>query len=146
MVEQSERDEERKARLIAELERSRSGLARDLRGMRRSLDVGAHLKSAILRQKTLWFTGAAVTGWLLTRLPGRRKKQEAEPKPSRWMPKAKESSKGGWILTLLGLAGTLLKPAITSYLSQKIEEMSLRGPGGHAAPRPMRQAGERRSR
>ncbi len=128
MAEQSQRDEERKSQLIAELERSRAGLARDMRGVRQGLDVGSHVKHAILRQKTLWFTGAAVTGWLLSRIPGRLKEPKEKPQTllSRFMPEPKEAKRSGWLLALLGLAGTLLKPAVTSFLTHKLTEFATR--------------------
>jgi hypothetical protein len=122
--------EDRKFALSVELERSRAQLAREMRGVRSGLDVSKHVKQAVLRQKTLWFAGAAIAGWLVTRLPGRGKKEKAEPQPqpllSRLMPQPKQSARGGWALALLGLLGTLLKPALTSFLSQKVAELTTR--------------------
>lgn len=145
MAEQPQRDEDRKSRLIAELERSRTGLAHGLHGVRGSLDVGAHLRRSVLRQKTLWFSGAAMTGWLLTRLPRLpfRKKKESKADGgagmhllARWLPKPKESARGGWLLATLGLAGTLLKPALTAFLSRKLADFAGRNhePEGRSRP------------
>ena len=124
-------DEDRKFQLIAELERSRAQLTREIRGVRSGLDVGKHVKQAVLRQKTLWFAGAAIAGWLVTRLPGPRKREKKEngahqPLMSRLMPQPKQSARGGWTLAFLGLLGTLLKPALTSFLSQKFAELATR--------------------
>jgi len=146
MAEQPQRNDDRKARLIAELERSRAGLARDMRGVRHHLDVGAHLKRAILRQKTAWLAGAAVTGWLVTRLPGRKKKAKAAETAAatearqaksffaRFMPQPKQTERSGWLLAVLGLLGTLVKPMLTSYLTQKVSDLASR----HQQPAPPR--------
>jgi len=122
MAEQSQAD--RKSQLIAELERSRSDLARDLRGVRHGLDVGAHLRHAFVRQKAAWLGGAALTGWLLSRLPSRRKAVPRGDKPLAGMPKPKQSERGGLLLAALGVAGTILKPAITALATRKIKEFA----------------------
>ena len=144
MAEQPQRD--RKSQLIAELERSRAELARSGRGVRRDLDVGAHLKHSILRQKTAWLTGAAVTGWALARLPGifRKKKarQESEAPAARQI-RQKEKERGGLLLAALSLAGTLLKPAITAFVSRKIADLASKNQPGNGAPPQFRRESNR---
>ncbi len=124
MAEQSKAD--RKSQLIAELERSRSEWARSIRGVRHDLDVGAHLKHAFVRQKTAWLTGAAITGWVLAKLPSRKKTPKAA---SARASKLKDKERGGLLLTVLSLAVTLLRPAATAFASRKIAEFASRN--GH---------------
>lgn len=120
MAEQSTAN--RKAQLIAELEQARVGLGLNARSLRGDLDVGTHLKQAFLQRKGLWIGGAAITGWLLTKLPSRKKQ-----KPPKYIyAKNKEAERSGLILTAMGLAGTLLRPIITSYATQKITELASR--------------------
>lgn len=117
MAEQSQAD--RKSQLIAELERSRSEFAHGVRGLRQDMDVGAHLKHAFVRQKAAWLTGAAITGWLLAKLPTRRKK--AKPAAIR-PPKPSESERGGILLMLLNMLIPLAKPAVTAFATKKVQE------------------------
>jgi len=118
MAEQSAQSS-RKAQLIAELDQARSGLAENARGLKGSMNVGSHLRHAIVRQKTLWIGGAVISGWLLTKLPGLRK----APAPKYVYSKAREPDRKGFLLAALGLAGTVLRPALTRFATQKLSEM-----------------------
>lgn len=123
----------RKAQLIAELEEARAGIARSARGLKGSMNVGTHLKQAVSRQKTLWIGGALISGWLLTKLPGRKKKEA----PKFIYAKAKEPDSKGFLLAALGLAGTLLRPVITSFVTQKLADLAERHQAeSYPEPRP----------
>ncbi len=58
---------------------SRMAFARNLRAVRHDLDVPTHLTHAFRRHKTLYLTGAAGVGWVLARLPVRKKKYLCGP-------------------------------------------------------------------
>jgi len=123
---------DRKAQLVAELEQSRQRMGREFQQIRGGLNVTSHLRTAFFRQKTVWITGALLGGWLLTRLPARKKK--AAPVK---IVEARESRSAVW--AILGLLATLLKPAVTSILSEKLAEYLARrqsvSPPGRSVPR-----------
>lgn len=116
---------DRKAELIADLERSRIGMGRNFRGMRGNLNVTSHLRAAFFRQKAVWITGALLGGWLLTRIPARRKQVSLSTHPVAAVAKPEKESKG-FLWAALGLAATLLRPAITSFATQKLAEFVAR--------------------
>ena len=106
--------------LVYELERSRSALARNARGVRRDLNVTTHLKRAVIRRKLATLAAAAVAGMVVTRLLFRKKKvvqQVAEAAHH-----APGGSNSGFWLGVLGLLVTLVKPAVTQLLSRKIAD------------------------
>lgn len=123
MVEQSQTD--RKSQLIAELERSRSELARGLRGVRYDVSLAPHLKHAFVRHKSLWLLGAAAAGWVLSRLPAHSKKTSKKNGAAlldRSPKKQKESERAGIALAIVGVLGTLFKPAIKAFATRQITE------------------------
>ena len=126
MAEQTQvrRGADRKAELISELEWSRAELARNFIKARSELNPVTYLKESIVHQKAAWFTGAAITGWVLSRLRGRKK-----PKDSSMLPKGsrfKETERAGILFTILTLIFNVFKPAITALATRKITELSAR--------------------
>ncbi|MEI8235034.1 MAG: hypothetical protein WCH57_10165 [Verrucomicrobiota bacterium] len=121
-------DAERKAELLAELALSRAQLTRALHDAGEDLNVAARLKHSIAHRKTAWFTGAAFAGWLLSRLPRRRK--AAAPKPpdvSAWVQK---TGRTGFWLAALNLLLNLCKPFLTALATRKIGQLSARSDWG----------------
>ena len=119
MAEQAQAD--RKAQLVQELELSRAGLAVSLGGVRQDLNLSAHLKKAIARRKFAWLAGAVVGGLILTRFIFRKKKPvhgEAEAR----IGQLNQSGRAGAWLSVLGLMVSLLKPAVTNFLSQRLAD------------------------
>ncbi|MEI6350519.1 MAG: hypothetical protein WCP06_05370 [Verrucomicrobiota bacterium] len=119
MAEQSAAN--RKSELIAELERSRRELAGNIRGVRHDVDVTSHFRHAFAQRKTVWIAGAAVIGWLLARLPGRKARVA---RPGKELEKRKESQRSAFLFTLLNLAITVAKPALTALASKKITQFA----------------------
>jgi len=117
---------ERKSELIARLARSRRELDSSLEAVRHDLDVGQRLRHSIKEQKTLWLTGAAVSGWLLARLPGGRRRKESSGKRKEHAREVRftepGAAKGGLLLALLSFAATVLKPVITRYATGLVSE------------------------
>lgn len=108
---------DRKAQLVAELEQSRQKMVRDFGQLRGDLNVSAHLRAAFFRQKAVWITGAVLGGWLLTKLPGRKRKATAAVAA----PAAGKESRG-MLWAILGVVATLLKPAVTSFITDRLTE------------------------
>ena len=130
MAQQSQMNSaDRKAELISELAWSRAQLARNLHDARTDLDLVAHFKHSVVHRKTAWITGAAAVGWILSRLPGRKKKQPKQKDLHMGDSKA-VYEKTGVLLAILGMLFNLFKPLLTTLASHKINEMAARSGGG----------------
>lgn len=123
------RSEARKAELVSELEWSRARLSTNLKDTLDDLNVVDHLRHSIVEHKTSWFTGAAVTGGLLSWVFGRKKK----PKPSFFAPppavatvKIPQNTYTGIALAALTFLFNLAKPLLSSMASRKISELAAR--------------------
>lgn len=112
----------RKAELSAELDRARARLFRAAQETGEDLNVVAHLKHSIVRRKAAWFTGAAVVGWVVSRLPGRRKKPKPEALP--------KGAHAGLLLAVMSFLFRLFQPLLTSLATRKIGQIAVHGSGG----------------
>lgn len=102
-----------KAELAAELETSRARLARDLKGLAFEADVPAKFRRSFRSNFKGWLFGAALTGWVVSRLPARSKK--------RALPTAKGAvARGGLFLGLIKLIFFVAKPLVTALLTRKL--------------------------
>jgi hypothetical protein len=117
--------EQSKAALIAQLEHARSDVAHSLGGLTQRLDVQARLRKSVSRNKTLWFSGAAMAGFLLTRLPRGRK----ETRPGRQKP-VHRSSAAEWsallLVPLLKAGLSVFKPTIAALASKAMADLASR--------------------
>ena len=113
--------------LNTELARSRERVARDLRGLRYEMDVPGKMRRSFQEQTIVWVAAAAVLGTVLVVLPRARKKisvgASGSDKP------AKKLIETGFLLGALKIAATLLRPALISFVRQKMT-------GGGGASRP----------
>ena len=110
-----------KAALIAELASAREKLSRHAVGLRRDLDVPSRIRSSFLRSAGTWLGGAAISGWLLARLPARKKKiviDSGSNKP------IKQAEKAGFLLLAIRFLFNIFRPAITSLLTRKVLAIS----------------------
>ena len=118
---------DRKAELISELAWARAEIARDIRDARQDLDLVSRFKHSVVHRKTAWLTGAAAAGWILSRLPGRKKQ------PQKTLPPGNSTSHSGRTAFWLAIVGALfnfLKPVLTTLVSHKINAMAARSGGG----------------
>jgi hypothetical protein len=104
--------------LKTEIARSRERVERDLRGLRYELDFRRKIKRSFQHQTVAWITAAAVVGTLLVLLPARKKKIYIDTKTGD--KRKKQMLEAGFFLGALKIAATLLKPAITTFLTKKI--------------------------
>ena len=65
--------EQDKLAIVAELAAARSRLSAAGEALRRSLDVTARAKENFARHKPAWLSGAAIFGFILSKLPSRKK-------------------------------------------------------------------------
>jgi len=105
-----------KERIAAELMRTRTALSDQSLLVRQNLDIGRHLSDSLRSHSWGWISLAAIFGWLLSRLPARKKKIYIHTQDSQ---KAKNPGIG-----LLGQAWkgiwSIARPVITAYLTKKI--------------------------
>jgi hypothetical protein len=104
-----------KERIKAKLARIRNELSDQSLLVRRNLDFGRHMSDSLRRHSWGWMSIAAIFGWILSRLPVRKKKIYIHTSD----PRAKRRG--------TGLAGNLwkatwsiAKPLITAYLTSRI--------------------------
>jgi hypothetical protein len=112
-----------KERIAARLARVRTELSDQSLLLRRNLDFGRHMSDSMRRHSWSWISIAAIFGWLLSRLPARKKKIYIDTSDK------KAKSRG------IGLSGHIWKavwsvgrPVITAYLTGRIAQ-KMKNPG-----------------
>lgn len=107
--------------LRQEIAHSRDRLARDLGGLRYELDFPLKFRKSFQRQTVVWITTAVVIGIVFAVMPARTKKTQVNTKTKS---RGEEQKKGilgaGLAIGALRLAATLLKPAVTQFISKKV--------------------------
>ena len=108
--------------LRQEAAHSRDRLGRDLSGLRYELDFPLKFRKSFQRQTVIWIGAAIVIGVLIVALPPKTKKVQVKvPKGKSKGEHQKEGILGaGLALGALKLVATMLKPAITRYVAQKM--------------------------
>ncbi|MGB8356712.1 MAG: hypothetical protein WCD79_22630 [Chthoniobacteraceae bacterium] len=115
-----------KAELIAEIERSRARLGQSLDGLRRDADISSQFKSSFSTHKAAWLSGAGIAGWILSRLPARKKKAKVFVDKKEEGTTLKNVAETGMLFGILKLIFTLFRPAIMAFATKKITEISTR--------------------
>jgi hypothetical protein len=121
----------RKADILAEIERSRMAIRRDFRSVRTELDVAEHVRRSVKKRPLAWLGSAAVLGYFFA---GPRTRTRTVTK---YVPDAKaarkaerqEKHKPGKIATLLRvfqLVSPLVRPALTAYATRRLGELASR--------------------
>jgi hypothetical protein len=104
--------------LRQEIAHSRDRLARDLSGLRYELDFPLKFRKSFQRQTVVWITAAVVIGVVFAVMPARSKKLPMKAKTGSY---PKEGILGaGLAFGVLRLAVTLLRPAVTNFISKKM--------------------------
>jgi hypothetical protein len=107
--------DERK-RITEELARTRVSLRDQTLLLRRNLDVGARMSESLRKHSWVWVSIAAIFGWILSRLPARKKKIYIQTANGR-----KQSSGGGGVVTNIWKGiWSIARPVLTAYLTKKI--------------------------
>lgn len=104
--------------LRTEIDKSRERLARDVRGLRYELDIPAKIRRSFKQQPVVWVVAAVVVGAAVVALPRARKKVYIEAGSS-GKPK-NQLLATGFLLGALRVAATLLKPAVASFIRNKM--------------------------
>src|ERR1043166_6563704 len=106
-----------KQELAAELARARGKRTGYATAIRRDLDVGARLKSSVIRNPCAWYAGAAVVGLLLSKIPTLRRKVVVAPRIS--FPGRPKTGKLAMVFGLLKFAADFAKPAFLFWLKRR---------------------------
>jgi hypothetical protein len=109
--------DERK-RIIAELARRRVELIEQSLLVRRDLDVGRRMSDSVRRHSWVWMTVAAIFGWLLSRLPARKKKIYVQAANSEKL----KSHHQGFVAQIWRGMWSIAKPVIVAYVTKRIAE------------------------
>jgi hypothetical protein len=108
--------------LTARLEEDRRGMAQQVSELKKDYDIPRRINASIKHYPWAWVGGAMLTGWLLPRLPARRKEvydfksrlEEENPREIRMVSdweKKSEIGKGIWSFT---------QPILSAYLARQL--------------------------
>ena len=107
-----------KQRIVLELARRRAELSEQSLHVRRSLDVNQKLADSINRHSWAWMSGAAIFGWILSRLPVRKKKVYIQSAGSqKEKPVGTALLKGVW-----NTVWSIARPVLVAYQTKKIAQ------------------------
>jgi hypothetical protein len=106
-------------RIAAELARIRVELSDESLLLRRDLDVGRRMSESVREYSWGWMSAAAIFGWLLSRLPARKKKiyiHTTDPAAKR------VPHRGGFVTQVWKGVWSITKPLVMAYLTKKIAD------------------------
>jgi hypothetical protein len=109
--------DERK-RIADELARMRVSLTDQTLLLRRHLDVGQHMSNSLRKHSWAWISIAAIFGWILSRLPARKKKIYIHASNS----EKKSRNRNGLITDIWKGIWSIARPVVTAYITMKIRE------------------------
>src|SRR5258708_34209612 len=115
------KDEDAKRGIISELAEARLGLAGSAAIVKDRLDLPARVSASFRRNSWSWVSLAAIVGWVLARLPFRRKKiyLEAGSRP-RLKGEEKPERKRDLVWMIWDGVCSPPKPLLTAYLVRKL--------------------------
>jgi hypothetical protein len=111
----AESQNERK-RIAEELARTRVALTDQALLVRRNLDVGRRMSTSVREHTWGWITFAAILGWILSRLPARKKKIYIHATDS----EKRTRRDGGSLMQIWNGIWSIARPVLTAYLTKKI--------------------------
>ena len=111
---------EDKNQVAERLDQDREQLAVEVVRLKRQYDFPSHLRVSIQRDPTPWVIGAAITGFLLSLLPARRKKIYLAPGSDRSRPTRNQSMAFSDRFPAGQKLWNLVKPLISTYIGQQI--------------------------
>jgi len=108
-------------KLLANAEKTRSAIQRDVAAVRHMADLPARTMGCFERHPVAWLAGAAVAGWILagpkTRL---RTLHVIKDKEGKILRKKKQPGLAGTLLRTVKLALPVLKPALKAYATRRL--------------------------
>ena len=117
------KDEDAKRRIISELAEARLGLAGSAGILKDRLDLPARVSASFRRNSWSWVSLAAIVGWVLARLPFRRKRIYLEAGNRRRLKgEEKPERKRDLVWMIWDGVWSLAKPLLTAYLGRKLAQ------------------------
>ena len=110
--------EDKKQRIAHELARTRVELAEQSLLIRRNLDVNQHLANSVRQHSWLWMSLAAVFGWILSRLPARKKKVYIQSTK----PQTVKRGESGILKGVWNGVWSIARPVLVAYLTKIIAQ------------------------
>lgn len=119
----SQDHEKRLNELIAAADASRLALTSQSANLRAAFDFGGKFENAVRSNPAVWLSGASIVGWIISRLPARKKKIFVTvPDASKGAVKPSKAPTKGLILAASGLAFQLLRPALQRFVTEQITD------------------------
>ena len=84
----------------------------------RDLDVGRRMSDSLRKHSWGWMSVAAIFGWLLSRLPARKKKIYVQTANS----EKRGSHHEGFLVQVWKAVWSIAKPLVVAYVTKKIAE------------------------
>ncbi len=109
-----------KQAIVAELAAARARLSATGDALRRSLDVPARAKESFRRHKPAWLGGAAILGFVLSKLPARKKTVFVEQTTGRVLGAA---GRVGAIFSAAKFALNIAKPLLSDFAGGGLGEL-----------------------
>jgi len=129
-------EDERKAELIAALDRSRVHISGNVQALGRDLDFASRARRAFKTHPAVWIGGAVLLGLAISRLPLRRKAPSLAPRKSRSAePAIEKAGKAGLMLGALKIAFDIARPTIMGWATRRVAEYFEAGNRGETARR-----------
>lgn len=115
----------RKAELLRELDRTRSGIQRDFRELAGELDVVKKTGRLMAKKPFHWMAGAALAGFVISgglfRRGRRRERPAQEGKPRK---SGGRKGPAGMLLLVFKMIFPLIKPALAAYATRKMADLA----------------------
>jgi len=113
--------QDQRSRIVAELARQRAELSNQSLVVRQNLDFGRRMIDSVRKHSWSWMSLAAMFGWLLSRLPARKKKIYINAASSEKL-KPKPKPKEGLMVQIWKGMWSIAKPLVVAFLTKKIAE------------------------
>lgn len=110
---------QRKLELRAELAAARSQFIGNWAAFKEDVNIPKRFRESVRERKLFWMSAATVIGFVLSRLPARKKEVLVDAKSRK---KLKNRKKAGLLMTLVKLGFGVLKPTITAYATKKLAD------------------------
>ncbi len=109
----------KKAEIVARIAAQRPMLSRHYAGIRRGASITRRLQRSTGAYPSVWMAGAASLGWLLSRIPARKKRIYVDSLGDK---KVRRGFFAAVIIGLLKIAADLAKPAVIAFASKKVAD------------------------
>lgn len=113
---------DRKAELIAELNRARSRATAYRRGLSGDLKVSSKAKANIARNRGAWLLGAGLVGLIIAKIPPRTKKVPVSSYKGDRRQQVEATGKAGLMLGILKLLVDATKPVFLAWMTKRLGE------------------------